>query len=175
MHRRDRATLDHAGDGLPLNVVELGRLSCRLAIQETVRTAGVEAQHPVPDDLKSDTADLGRLGARRTVIDRRKRQKPSGLRAIFASPGQTPQVRRIKILAYWHRSRHAEPPRFAVVNLTRPRWRRAQESWSSGPGSRTRQALRLAQSEFCRQIGVERNLYNPFEKGAAGASLSMWP
>jgi hypothetical protein len=32
--------------------VELGRLSCRLAIQETVRTAGVEAQHPVPDDLK---------------------------------------------------------------------------------------------------------------------------
>src|SRR5215813_10521808 len=93
------ATLDHAGDGLPLNVVELGRLSCRLAIQETVRTAGVEAQHPVPDDLKSDTADLGRLGARRTVIDRRKRQKPSGLRAIFASPGQTPQLRRIKILA----------------------------------------------------------------------------
>ena len=40
MHRRDRATLDHAGDGLPLSVVELGRLSCRLAIQETVRTAG---------------------------------------------------------------------------------------------------------------------------------------
>src|SRR5262249_46661114 len=64
MHRGDRATLDHAGDGLPLSVVELGRLSCRLAIQETVRTAGVEAQHPVPDDLKSDTADLGRLGAR---------------------------------------------------------------------------------------------------------------
>src|SRR5258708_7423311 len=57
MHRRDRATLDHAGDGLPLSVVELGRLSCRLAIQETVRTAGVEAQRPVPDDLKSKTAD----------------------------------------------------------------------------------------------------------------------
>src|SRR5262249_18698742 len=28
----------HAGDGLPLSVVELARLSCRLAIQETVRT-----------------------------------------------------------------------------------------------------------------------------------------
>jgi len=72
MHRRDRATLDHAGDGLPLSVVELGRLSCRLAIQETVRTAGVEAQHPVPDDLKSDTADLGRLGARCPIVDSRK-------------------------------------------------------------------------------------------------------
>src|SRR5262249_44753996 len=70
MHRRDRTTLDHAGDGLPLSVVELGRLSCRLAIQETVRTAGVEAQHPVPDDLKSDTADLGRLGARCPIVDR---------------------------------------------------------------------------------------------------------
>src|SRR6516162_3300684 len=69
---RDRATLDHAGDGLPLSVVELGRLSCRLAIQETVRTAGVEAQHPVPDDLKSDTADLGCLGARCPIVDSRE-------------------------------------------------------------------------------------------------------
>src|SRR5215469_10318622 len=99
MHRRDRATLDHAGDGLPLSVVELGRLSCRLAIQETVRTAGVEAQHPVPDDLKSDTADLGRLGTRRTVIDCRKRQKPPGLRTVFGSPGQTAELRCIKIPA----------------------------------------------------------------------------
>src|SRR5262245_33578043 len=99
MHRRDRATLDHAGDGLPLSVVELGRLSCRLAIQETVRTAGVEAQRPVPDDLKSDTADLGRPGARRTVIDRRKRQEPPGLRTVVGSPGQTAQLRRIKIPA----------------------------------------------------------------------------
>src|ERR1700741_4269310 len=72
MHRRDRATLDHAGDGLPLSVVELGRLSCRLATQETVRTAGVEAQHQVPDDLKSDTADLGRLGARYPIVDSRE-------------------------------------------------------------------------------------------------------
>src|SRR5262249_46899041 len=30
---------------------------------------------------------------------------------------------------------------------------------------RTREALELSQAEFCRQIGVERNLYNPFEKG----------
>src|SRR5262249_48893910 len=45
MHRRDRATLDHAGNGLPLSVVELGRLSCRLAIHETVRTVAREAQH----------------------------------------------------------------------------------------------------------------------------------
>ena len=29
---------------------------------------------------------------------------------------------------------------------------------------RTRQALKLSQAEFCRQSGVERNLYNPCEK-----------
>jgi ribosome-binding protein aMBF1 (putative translation factor) len=33
---------------------------------------------------------------------------------------------------------------------------------------RTREALGLPQAEFCRQIGVERNVYNPFER-AAGA------
>src|SRR5262249_5458891 len=79
MDRRDRAALDHAGDGPPLKVIELARLTRRLAVQESVRPASVEAQHPVPDDLKPDAADLGRLGARRTVIDRRKRQKPPGL------------------------------------------------------------------------------------------------
>src|SRR6516162_5789142 len=58
----------------PLKVIELARLTRRLAVQESVRPASVEAQHPVPDDLKPDAANLGRLGARRTVIDRRKRQ-----------------------------------------------------------------------------------------------------
>jgi hypothetical protein len=88
MDRRDRATLDHVGDRLTLEVIELGRLTRRLAVHESVSSASVEAQHPVPDDLKPDTADLGRLGARRTVIDRRKCQKSPGLRGIFASLGQ---------------------------------------------------------------------------------------
>src|SRR5262249_15839496 len=99
MDRRDRAPLDHFGDGLTLGVIELGRLTWRLAVYDGVRPASVEAQYPIPDDLKPHAADHGRLGARRTVIDRRKRQKPSGLRAIFASPGQTAQLRRFKILA----------------------------------------------------------------------------
>src|SRR6516165_9089772 len=68
--------------------LKLGRLTRRLAVHESVRPASVEAQHPVPDDLKPDAADLGRLGARRTVIDRRKRQKPPGLRTVVGSPGQ---------------------------------------------------------------------------------------
>src|SRR5262249_59471846 len=87
--RGQRAAMVRAGSGPPLKVIELARLTRRLAVQESVRPASVEAQHPVPDDLKPDAADLGRLGARRTVIDRRKRQKPPGLRTVVGSPGQT--------------------------------------------------------------------------------------
>jgi transcriptional regulator with XRE-family HTH domain len=38
---------------------------------------------------------------------------------------------------------------------------------------RTRQALKLSQAEFCRQIGVERNLYNPFEKGRRRITIDV--
>ena len=60
--------------------------------EETVRAALVEVQYPVPDDLKPDAGDFRRLGARRTVIDRRQRKKPTGLRAIFPLLCQTPQL-----------------------------------------------------------------------------------
>lgn len=30
---------------------------------------------------------------------------------------------------------------------------------------RTREALGYSQAQFCREIGIERNQYNPFEKG----------
>ena len=38
---------------------------------------------------------------------------------------------------------------------------------------KTREALRLSQAEFCRQIGVERNLYNPFEKGRRRITIDV--
>jgi transcriptional regulator with XRE-family HTH domain len=38
---------------------------------------------------------------------------------------------------------------------------------------RTRQALKLSQAEFCRQIDVERNLYNPFEKGRRRITIDV--
>jgi transcriptional regulator with XRE-family HTH domain len=38
---------------------------------------------------------------------------------------------------------------------------------------RTREALELSQAEFCRQIGVEKNLYNPFEKGRRRITLDI--
>jgi hypothetical protein len=61
VHRWDRTTLNHASDGLALRIIELGRVPRRLAIQQTIRTARVEPQNPIPDDLKSNPADFGRL------------------------------------------------------------------------------------------------------------------
>src|SRR3981189_2868165 len=94
----------------------------------------VEVQYPVPDDLKPDAADFRRLGARRTVIDRRQRQKPTGLRAVFRLLCQAPQLWRIKITAQRYRSRHDEPPWFAMLNQTRALWGIARESPLQRPG-----------------------------------------
>ena len=71
-------------------ILELHRLARRLAVQEAVRAALVEVQYPVPDDLKPDAADFRCLGERRTVIDRRQRKKPTGLRAVFRLLCQAP-------------------------------------------------------------------------------------
>jgi hypothetical protein len=83
VYRQDRAALDHSRDGLALSMIELRGLARRFAVKQPGRTACIEPQHPIPNDLKADPADLRRLGAHRTVIDRRKSQKPSGLRSVL--------------------------------------------------------------------------------------------
>jgi transcriptional regulator with XRE-family HTH domain len=37
----------------------------------------------------------------------------------------------------------------------------------------TREAIGLSQAEFCEQIGVARNIYNPFEKGKRRITLDV--
>ena len=97
MDRRDRTTFDHFRDRGPVRVVQPRGLSGRLAVDQTIRPIGVELHHPVPHDLQRDTADPGGIGARRTVIDRRKRQKPPCLRCVLRLAGKRPQLRRLKI------------------------------------------------------------------------------
>ena len=57
MDRRDRAVLDHQPNGLALGIIEPRGLAWRFAVSEAVRTACVEPQHPIPNDLKPDGAD----------------------------------------------------------------------------------------------------------------------
>ena len=84
---RDRAALDHPHNGLALHIVELRWLTRRFAVQETVGTPRVEPQHPIPDDLKSDAADLRGLYPLRAVVDRCKRLGLGGLFTDRATTG----------------------------------------------------------------------------------------
>jgi hypothetical protein len=58
---RDRAAFHHPGQSLALVLVQLGAVARRLAVDEPFGTMLVEAQHPVPHDLKGDAADAGRV------------------------------------------------------------------------------------------------------------------
>src|SRR5262245_15369483 len=93
--------------------------------------------------------------ARCTVIDRRKRQKPPGLRTIVGSPGQTAQLRRIKIPAQGYRGRHDEPPWFATLNLTRPHRAIAQESRFQGLGISLRARLETRSLNLWNLIAIQ--------------------
>ncbi len=88
----DRSTLDNTRERLTLVIVQLGRVSRRLAADQPVRAAGVEAQHPIANDLKADATDLGRLRPPPTVIDHRQRQKPARLTGVLHRPGQRGQA-----------------------------------------------------------------------------------
>src|SRR5258707_5744411 len=116
MDRRDRAVLDHQHNSLALGIIEPRGLAWRFAVKQAVRTACVEPQYPIPDDLKPDPADLRCLRALRTVINRRKSQKPPGLRPILRLPRQATQLHRLEIHAQRYRNRHGEPPAFATLN-----------------------------------------------------------
>jgi len=124
MKPEDGATVDSQP---ALKVIKLGRLSRRFAIQEAVRTTRVEAQYPIPDNLKPNAANFGCLGACRAVIYRGKCQKPASLRPVFGLPRQTTKLWRIEVAAQWYRNRH-----------DRTSWVRHVESDSPQSGNRPR-------------------------------------
>jgi hypothetical protein len=81
----------------------------RLAVQETVRTLGVEAKNPIAHDLQSNAANPRRVRARAAGVNLRKRQRTSGLIGIARSPRQLVPLSRVKVRAKWNRSRHGKP------------------------------------------------------------------
>ena len=47
--RRNRSALNKPSERLSLPVIELGRLACRLAVNQTIRPLGVETENPVTE------------------------------------------------------------------------------------------------------------------------------
>ena len=114
MNGRDRTALDDRCQRGSVRIVQPRRLSGRLAIDQAVRPMGVELEHPIANDLKRHTANLRRLGASCTFVNRRQSQKPPCLRAILRSFRGGPDHRRVKIGP--KRNGHGEPPLFATLN-----------------------------------------------------------
>ena len=120
----DRATLDHFRDRGPVRVVQPRGLSGRLAADQTIRPIDVELHYQVPDGLQRHALDPGSIGGRRTVMDRRKRQKP-------------PRTADAQRVALKHHRRGASPRRdkrnvdAADEVLSRGRRIRSDKGWTA--------------------------------------------
>ena len=55
MNRRDWPAFNDLSKGLAPFVVQFGRFARCLAVDQTLRTIGIETQHPIPDYLKPET------------------------------------------------------------------------------------------------------------------------
>ena len=94
--RGRRALLDDVRQRRALILVEARRLPRRLAIHETVRARALNSE-PSRERSGASRPDLGRLAARRAVVNRRQSQEPPCLRPVLRALGQSPKRRSIKI------------------------------------------------------------------------------
>ena len=99
--RRYGATLHDRCKRCQLFGRQLGRFARRLAIDQPIRTVGVEFLDPVTDDLNRDAAQPSCLAAAGTVIDRSNRQEPPGLGSVSSMPGRQTAGPGVKIDSKW--------------------------------------------------------------------------
>lgn len=89
---RDRTTLDDGHQRLPMRVGQPWRRSRSLAVDQAIRSLGIEPQHPVSNDLQPDIADMRRLAATATVVGRRQGKQSPGLLRILRPSRQSSQI-----------------------------------------------------------------------------------
>jgi hypothetical protein len=103
MNRRNRAAFDDRGERRPMRVVKPGWLSRRLAVDQALRSMGVELHHPIANDLKRHPADLRRLGAPRAFVKSPPEPKAAApaARPSIASPTPSPSAHQNQPGAEW--------------------------------------------------------------------------
>jgi hypothetical protein len=94
---RDRTLLDDGLQSLSMLAMEPRRGTGRSAGQEALGSSGVEAQHPVPHNLERHAANLGRLGAGGSIVDRGQSQQTPGLIGITRLLGQRAKLGGVKV------------------------------------------------------------------------------
>jgi hypothetical protein len=104
--RRDRAAFQHCGQCYPMSRGQQRGGTFSTTVDQPWRPLGVEAQHPVADDLQGDAAQLRRLRAGAAIADDGERQKSPGLRGILAAAGEAPELLASEVRAKgddaWH-------------------------------------------------------------------------
>lgn len=85
-----RRPLDESGQGRAMRIIEPRGLSGDLAVDEPIRTVGVETQNPVANDLETDAADLRCLAVRAAIVDRRQGEETSRFRAVLRTLRKCP-------------------------------------------------------------------------------------
>lgn len=61
MDRRNGAALNDVRKGATLGLIQQRTLARRLAVEQPIRTAGIEPDNPVPHDLQAYPANAGRI------------------------------------------------------------------------------------------------------------------
>ena len=153
--------LDHFHQRGAVRVIELWSLPGRLAVDQSVGTTGVEAQNPIADDLKSDTAVLRRPASQGAIVDRSESQQPARLRPVLRALGKRPQSTGIIILSKPNRRRHDEPPRVRQAKSDFSRFENPpHESALARAGiTRLREGLKLSHdADTRRSISEEARL-----------------
>ncbi len=92
MRRGDRAAVDQRRKRLAVRISEQ-RLGARgLAIDQPIGSIGVEAQHPVADDLQCHVTQPRGLRASAAIMDRRQCQPTTRLGRTLAPSRQTAKI-----------------------------------------------------------------------------------
>ena len=116
MHRWNGTGLDHLRQMPAMIIGEARGLARRLAVDQAFRPLSVELEHPVAHDLQRHPADPRRLRARASIVDRRQRKQPAGLRTILGLASKRTQLRRGEVRA--EGDRHGTLPWFTKLNHT---------------------------------------------------------
>ena len=98
MDPRIRAALHNGRQRLPLLLVQLVGWPFSLALLQPFRSLGVEAQHPLADDLRLHTGHAGSSSAVLTVVDGRQGKEAATLGSLHAPIGQTTQLLPVAVL-----------------------------------------------------------------------------
>ena len=105
---RDRPVLHDLLQGPALGLIEPGRLTGCLAVDQPLWPVAIEAQDPVAHGLQSDIGDAGRIRARSALVDHGQGQQTSALMRIVGGLGEAAQRCGIEIGAKADRRGHGK-------------------------------------------------------------------